>query len=148
MCYGCIDVEPPIIRWQTSWTLSIVWWWFKIHDVSETGICLRQGKVPTLMGPIERASLNLRTWWRRQITVSETSCIFNHYQTMDNVHEVCHLNSTKWDNKIGEPRIIRRDIWKVEIRRWIMSMKFVILTNHRHKPSEFTNNKLQITQQN
>jgi hypothetical protein len=59
------------------------------------------------MGPIVRASLNLRTSsfdWAHQsrhppllpddgdIPVSETSCIFKHHQTMDNVHEVCHLN--------------------------------------------------------
>jgi hypothetical protein len=42
----------------------------KIHEVSENGICLRHQVtrgVPTLRGPIERASLNLRTNWGGQV---------------------------------------------------------------------------------
>jgi hypothetical protein len=31
----------------------------------------------------------------------------------------------------------KRRVFLIIIRRWIMSMKFVILTNHRNKPSEF-----------
>jgi hypothetical protein len=47
-------------RTMIYWTLSIVLYFIK-HDVSETGFCLRLQVDPTQMGPIERASLRLRT---------------------------------------------------------------------------------------
>jgi hypothetical protein len=41
------------LKWQTFWTLSIVYPWLKTHDISETGVCLRhQAKKDTYsVGP-------------------------------------------------------------------------------------------------
>jgi hypothetical protein len=38
------------------WTLSIVLFLFKTHDVSETGFCLRFQVGPTQLGPIDRVN--------------------------------------------------------------------------------------------
>jgi hypothetical protein len=43
------------------WTLSIVLFLVKVHNVSKTGFCLRLQVQPTQLGPIDRASPYLRT---------------------------------------------------------------------------------------
>jgi hypothetical protein len=44
------------------WTLSIVFFLFKTHNVLETGFCLHPQVEPTQMGPIDRASPYLWTF--------------------------------------------------------------------------------------
>jgi hypothetical protein len=43
------------------WTLSIVLFLFKTHNVSDTGSCRRLQVEPTQLGRIDRASPYLRT---------------------------------------------------------------------------------------
>jgi hypothetical protein len=88
--------------WQTLWTLSIVWWWLKIHDVSETGICLRHQvtgegtyserlRLALSIGPIGVGTLPCYLMTETDSSLRNV-VYFNHHQTMDNVHKVCRLN--------------------------------------------------------
>jgi hypothetical protein len=121
--YDCIvasTVFGPWPWWHTPSMLTAEW--RGTRQLSVPGPCPSEVAIQTFQKPkslglaitsicpeIETSSFDWAhqsrypspvTWWRRQIPVSETSCI-------------------------------------LIIRRWIMSMKFVILANHRHKPSEY-----------
>jgi hypothetical protein len=105
-------------RYINTWTLSIVLFLCRTHNVSETGFCLRLQVEPIQLGLIDRANPYLGTWvsftWRRRqnpvsenlfFEINKKDGVSDEYRTMDNIqkHNICIIGSclvTQWHKSI------------------------------------------------